>query len=300
MALASMTGFARKDGSEEGLSWTWEVRSVNGRGLDVRFRLPSGLDRLESTLRTAANAVLSRGNLQVSLSIETATSSQSVTVNRDLIKALVSEISSLKKELGPEITLQNNALSLDSILSIRGVLEIADIGTDLSSGDFDDAIGESFEELIAALAVSRKSEGAKLEVILRDQLGQMSTQIDLAVALQPDCQQRTRERLRRQIEELTAKVKSLDEGRLEQELAVILVKNDVTEEIDRLSAHIAAALELLDGGGVMGRKIDFLVQELNRETNTLCAKSAHIGLTQVGLELKAIVDQFREQALNVE
>lgn len=295
-----MTGFARKDGSQEGLSWTWEVRSVNGRGLDVRFRLPNGLDRLEPNLRTQANAVLSRGNLQVSLSIETATSAQSVTVNRDLIKALVSEIKSLKKEFGAEVNLGDDALSLDSILSIRGVLDIEEIGADLSSGAFDDAIVASFEELIAALAESRESEGAKLDAILRDQLAQMSIQIDLAVTLQPECQQKTRDRLRRQIEELTAKVKSLDEGRLEQELAIILVKNDVTEEIDRLSAHIAAALELLDGGGVVGRKIDFLVQELNRETNTLCAKSAHVELTQVGLELKAIVDQFREQALNVE
>lgn len=300
MVLASMTGFARVAGSADGMSWVWEARSVNGRGLDIRFRLPAGIERLEAGMRQTAKARLGRGNLQISLNVETDSSNQRVTLNRDLIKALMAEAAALKEELGADISEDQAKLSIEALLPLRGVLEIGDNTADLAGGDHDAAVVKGFDSLLADLVGSRQSEGAKLETVLRNQLNAMMTGVEAAIALQPECQQLARDRLTSQIEDLTSRALTLDEGRLEQELAFLLVKSDVTEEVDRLQAHIKSGFELLDTGGTMGRKLDFLVQELNRETNTLCAKSSHMGLTKIGLDMKATVDQFREQALNVE
>lgn len=294
-----MTGFARQEGGDDRFTWTWEVKSVNGKSLDLRFRLPPGYESLESVARAMAAKRCARGNLQVSLSVKAATESQRFRVNRELLDQLLA----LSEEIvGSQDQSKGIAPpGLDGLLAVRGVVEIAEEEEDPEIKAAREAVLASDLELtLEALAEARRTEGERLNQVV---VGHLTSLRDLVAgaagcaAAQPEA---LRERLRSQIEELLAASPALPEERLAQEAAVLATKADVREEVDRLTAHLAAARDLLAGGGPVGRRLDFLCQELNREANTLCAKAPDVSLTRIGLELKTVIDQLREQIQNLE
>lgn len=292
-----MTGFTRAAGRHDGVGWTWEMRSVNGRGLDLRVRTPSGYDALEAVARDAAAKSLKRGSVQIALALDRAGAEAAFAVNRDFLNQLIE----LSTELKGNKALSPDRPRLEALLAVRGVVEPREAADDPEAVEERlAAIGRSLEEALAALVVARRAEGAKLEAILRERLDEMDGlcgEAETAATARTDA---IRERLRTQIEELLGMAPALSEERLAQEVATLAVKADVREELDRLRAHIDGARVLLDEGDAIGRRLDFLCQEFNRETNTLCSKAGDIELTRIGLGLKAVVDQFREQALNVE
>lgn len=293
--IASMTGFARADGGVGALSWTIEIKSVNGRTLDLRCRAPAGFDAVESAARAKMQGRLSRGSINLNFQVARAAAPATVRINR----ALIEELRALARELdGPDAPPPR----LDALLSVRGVVEAADESAD---GDADraaieKALAADVEKALDGLVAARLAEGERLEALLRGHLAEIARLVDEAAAL--DClkPENARERLRAAVQALVDGVPALSEDRLSQEAALLMVKADVREEIDRLRAHIQAALDLLAEGGAVGRKFDFLCQEFNREANTLCSKSADGALTRIGLALKATIDQLREQVQNVE
>lgn len=298
MTIASMTGYARAEGRDSQASWLWEGKSVNGKGLDVRCRLPYGYDALEVAAREAVTRKLKRGNVQLSLTLTSAATGPELRVNTILLNQLVT----LVDELGPSH--QNIAPARwDGLLAIKGVLESA--GADASVDEDCRAAREiamkaDLEAVLDALAAMRQVEGARIQVVLLDQLGEVERLAERAgscACLRPDA---VRERLRTQVAAVLEAAPSLAEERIAQEVAMIAVKSDIREELDRLRAHVGAARDLIGGGGAVGRKLDFLSQEFNREANTLCSKSADVELTRIGLDLKAVIDQFREQVQNIE
>lgn len=292
-----MTGFTRVAGRHDGVGWTWEMRSVNGRGLDLRVRVPSGYDALEAAARDSAAKSLKRGSVQIGLVLDRAGGEAAYAVNRDFLKQLIE----LPGEFAGEDRLSADKPRLESLLAVRGVVEPREAAEDEAAVEQRlAAMKQSLAEAVAALVAARREEGAKLDAILRDRLAEMEKlrgEAEAVASARPDA---IRERLRTQIGELLGAAPALSEERLAQEVAVLAVKADVREELDRLGAHIDGARTLLDEGEAIGRRLDFLCQEFNREANTLCSKAGDIDLTRIGLALKAVVDQFREQALNVE
>ncbi len=289
-----MTGFARQEGGDETFRWVWEIKSVNGKSLDVRCRLPGGYEALEPKVR-AAGGRFARGNLQVNLSLNGAERPTAFRVNEELLDQLLSLAGTLKdrKEAAPP--------RLDGLLGVRGVIETVDEEEDEATiAERQAALLADFEQAVAALAEMRSVEGARLRDMIAghlDTIAELVTRAGSLAAAQPDA---LRERLRKQVEELLQASPALPEERLAQEAAVLATKADVREELDRLGSHIEAARELIAGGGAVGRRLDFLCQEFNREANTLCAKSPDVELTRLGLELKTVVDQLREQVQNIE
>ena len=276
MALRSMTGFARTDGAIPGYRWTWEARSVNGKGLDIRLRLPSGFDRLEIPVRDRAAKLLVRGNCALTL-----------TLSRDAPTA------SLKIDAA--------APTLDGILGLKGVLEMAESEEAPETREaLDAAILASADATVAQLDAARAGEGAAIAEVLLGHLARIEALTAAAEACPARQPEAIRERLRRQVEDLLGAVPALDPQRLHQEAALIATKADIREELDRLKAHIGQARQMIVTGGPVGRKLDFLAQEFNRESNTLCSKSNDRELTGIGLDLKATVDQLREQIQNIE
>jgi uncharacterized protein (TIGR00255 family) len=294
-ALASMTGFARAAGADHDASWVWELRSVNGRGLDLRFKLPAGLDRLEPQLRALATARLARGNIQASLALR-ASDQAAIVVDRALLARLAAEARAFA-DVAPGAPPPR----IEFLMALPGVIRreaadeppaLADERLDLVKADFALAL----EHLIAA----RLAEGGRLEATLRGllaQLGALRTLAEAAAADQPRAQQA---RMAQALERLLNGSPPIPEERLAQEVALLAVRSDVTEEIDRLASHLAAAEALFAAGGPVGRQMDFLVQEFLRETNTLCSKSASAALTGHGLQMKSIIEQIREQVQNIE
>ncbi len=288
-----MTGFARTEGETNGLSWVWEARSVNGRGLDVRCRLPSGLDRLDPVVRAEAAKQLKRGNVSVTLTLSRAAGAPPFTVDRavlDQVLALHSDLMGRVDRAPPRI---------EALLQIPGVLD---------RGGLADAIDDKVEKVLLAgfsqalkrLVGARAEEGARLKSVLMgqiDEIERLTAEAAGAAVLRPEA---VKERLRQQISELVDAVPALSEERLAQELALLAAKGDVREELDRLAAHIGQARDMLNEGGAIGRRLDFLSQEFNRESNTVCSKSQDVALTRTGIALKAVIDQFREQIQNVE
>ena len=292
-----MTGFTRVAGQHESVGWIWEVRSVNGKGLDLRVRLPNGYEALEAVVRDAAGKILKRGSVSVSLTVNRPEAEAAYSVNRDLLERLLT----LSGQLTDDKRLSNEPPRLDTLLTVRGVVEA-------SGGDDDPEIAEerqksmaaSLREALEALIGARQAEGARLETILRerlDELDRLGGESEGAAALRSEA---IREKLAQQVGDLLDMSPALPEDRLAQEVAMLAVKADIREELDRLKSHIEAARGLLDEGVAVGRKLDFLCQEFNREANTLCSKSGDVELTRIGLAMKAAIDQFREQALNVE
>jgi uncharacterized protein (TIGR00255 family) len=290
-ALASMTGFARAEGRAAGIAWVWELRSVNGRGLDLRFRLPAGLDAIEPVLREAATRVLKRGNVTASLS-----------VRRESEPRLVADPVALDQVLGLAMELHQRLPGspvprAEALLALPGVLRPA--SPDEAAVDSGPLV-KGFSQALEALAAARQAEGARLSETLLRLLGEIAAlrrQAAEEAASQPEEQ---RARIMENLIALLREAPALPEERIAQEVALLAARSDVREELDRLESHIQAAYALVDEAVNIGRRCDFLVQEFNREANTLCSKSASTQLTTTGLKLKAAIEQLREQVQNIE
>ena len=293
--ISSMTGFARASGGGGAAAWSWEVKSVNGRALDVRCRLPQGLERLDPAVRSRVAARLRRGNVTVGLRLGQAPDATALRVNRGWLDALIALAADYRgrEDLSPP--------RLDGLLALRGVIEPAE-GPEDDADDtrHDAAMLETLDAALAELVRERRAEGAQLAAALDDRIEEIADLTRRAEALAPARLEALGERLREQVAALIGAGAPVSEERLAAELAVLAVKIDVTEEIDRLKSHCTAAARHLREEGAVGRKLDFLAQEFNREANTLCSKSSDAALTEVGLALKAAIDQCREQAQNVE
>lgn len=295
MALMSMTGFARADGAHAGYRWSWELRSVNGKGLDIRLRLPPGFDALEVAARERIGAVLSRGNLQIGLTIQKETPSATLRVNEPLLAELIA----LMRRVGDEI--EAAPPSLDGLLGLRGVLETVETEDDAEvKAALQERLIADLDIALAALVAARQHEGDALATVLSGHLSEVETLTAAAEANPARAPEAIRRRLEEQVRALLDASASFDADRLHQEAVLLATRADIREEIDRLKAHVAAARDLLAAGGPVGRRLDFLAQEFNREVNTLCSKANDRSLTAIGLDLKAVVDQFREQIQNLE
>ena len=286
--VSSMTGFARGTGEYGEFAWSIEMKSVNARNLDQRYRLPSGHEDLEARLRTLVSKSLGRGSIQASVLLERGAGGADIVINR---KAL-SEIRRIMTEMNEEMGLAPS--DAGSILALRGVLE--ERGAEETEEDRNARLLETVQNLL----VMRREEGRHLKSAVEEHLLRIETLVDEAKELAASQPEQLKERLRNQVEILLETSSALPEERLVQEAALLATKADVREELDRLSAHCGAARDLLGDGGAIGRRLDFLCQEFNREANTLCSKSSDIDLTKKGLELKSVIEQMREQIQNIE
>jgi uncharacterized protein (TIGR00255 family) len=297
--LASMTGFAREGGSlADGTSFVWELRSVNGRGLDLRLRLPNGLDAIEPALREAAGRRLRRGNVSASLTLKREERAPRLTPDPAALEQAIALATAVAQRLGAAPP------RAEAILALPGVLRAEQAEPDEAMEEAKRAaLVAAFDTALAGLVAARGREGAQLGTILGALLGEIAALRDAAAteaATQPEAQrQRLMENLARLLGEADARAR-IPEERLAQEVAMLAQRSDVREELDRLSAHVAEARRLLAAGEAVGRKLEFLTQEFVREANTLCSKSASVGLTRLGLEMKAAIERLREQAANVE
>jgi len=295
MALSSMTGFARGHGVAGSYVWSWEVKSVNAKGLDLRFRLGQGWDAIEMLARTLGSEKLSRGTVYANLTVERKGVAPAVRVNESVLAAVLSTLKSLsgKVEAAPP--------ALDGILSLKGVIEITE--EDEREEDHraaEGAIIVSFEKALAELIAMRRAEGATLGCLLStrlDEIAALTARAEKAPGRKPEA---IKARLAEQVATLLSASERFDSDRLHQEAVLLAAKADIREELDRLASHVAQAKKLLADGGTIGRKLDFLAQELHRESNTLTAKANDVELTNIGLELKTVVEQFREQVQNLE
>jgi uncharacterized protein (TIGR00255 family) len=293
--VASMTGFARAEGEADGLAWSWELKSVNGKSLDLRFRLPAGFDALELPLRALAAERLKRGSVSLSLTVARTAAGAPLKVNR----AVLDQVLALSRELGKKV--KAAPPTIDGLLALRGVLESGEEIPDAATRErLEKVLLAGCRKALDALGTMRRAEGARLGAVLSERLGKIADLVAAAEAsasTQPDA---IRARLRSLVDALKDAVPSIPEERLAQEAALLVARGDIREELDRLAAHIAASRQLLAEGGAIGRRLDFLCQELNREANTLCSKSADVELTRMGLDLKAGIEQLREQVQNIE
>ncbi|WP_300554107.1 YicC/YloC family endoribonuclease [Maricaulis sp.] len=291
-AVMGMTGFGRSSGSASGMVWSWEVRSVNGRGLELRLRLPSGYDRLDIPARDKLKKALSRGNVQASLTLKSEAGAMPAGLNSERINGLLDAASPW---------LANGSIAaprLDGLLAVDGVLEGQAERSESEQAVLDKACVDGLGEAIDSLLEARAVEGQAMAALLAGHVDEIERLTGEAASNDSVRLEAIRDRLAVKFEELVDG--GIDPERLATEAAVMAVKMDVREELDRLRAHIEAARELLAKGSPVGRKLDFLSQEFNREANTLCSKSSDSSLTQTGLALKNTIDQFREQIQNVE
>ena len=290
-----MTGFARTSGQFERHRWTWEAKSVNGRSLDVRVKAPYGYDRIELPTKKLTSDRLGRGSVSLTLTIESERAANTLQVNRDLLDDLIA----LHGELAGRVA--SDPPRIETLLTVKGVVESAESAeTEDETEKHELAIMQGLTEVLDGLIASRGAEGERLHALIEDYVTNLENLCRDARNSDGARVTEIQDRLRRQLEELMDVPDSINEERLAQEVAVLATKADVREEIDRLEAHCAASRDLLAHSGPAGRRLDFLCQEFNREANTLCSKSASEELTRVGLEMKAVIDQFREQAQNVE
>ena len=296
MTLQSMTGFARNEGSFGRYRIVWELRSVNGKGLDLRLRLPPGLERLEPEVRRLVGEQVTRGNIQASLTLAASETKLEAVLNREALDAVLS----LRAELGDII--DPAPLRLDTLLGIRGIVDIREAEESAEEADARDAeIVECLARALAHLRQMREQEGAALADVMARQIDRIE---ELALIVEKDPSRSADEISRRLQQQVAALLQdnsqSLDPIRLHSEVALLATKADLREEIDRLKAHVAATRDLLGKGGPVGRRLDFLAQEFNRESNTICSKSNSSAVTAAGVELKVVIDQFREQVQNLE
>jgi uncharacterized protein (TIGR00255 family) len=295
MALSSMTGFARGHGVAGAYAWSWELKSVNAKGLDVRLRLPPGWDAVEVPVRARATEKLSRGTVYANLTVERKGIAPAVKVNEPVLAAVLATLKSLagKVDAAPP--------TLDGILSLKGVIEVSE--QDESADErraAEAAIIAGFDRALADLAAMRAAEGATLGRLLLERLAEIATLAARAEAAPGRKPEAIKARLAEQVATLLAASQRFDSDRLHQEAILLASKADIREELDRLASHVAQAQSMIAAGGAVGRKLDFMAQELNRESNTLTAKANVVELTNIGLELKSVVDQFREQVQNLE
>ncbi len=295
--LYSMTAFAAAKGDLEGQSWAWEVRSVNGKGLDLRLRVPDWIEGLEVGVRARLSKAVARGNVSLTLRVQSEDRSGALTLNAAMLEDVLVAMAGIETramDCGLSLAPANAA----DILALRGVLETG--GSAQDTGALCRALMADFEGVLESFLEMRRAEGTALAQVLSAQLDQIEAlteqAAEVAAVRTDDLSQSFRAALARVMEAASG----ADEGRVAQELAMMAVKLDVTEEIDRLRAHVGAARELITQGSPVGRKLDFLSQEFNREANTLCSKAQNTGLTRIGLGLKTVIDQMREQVQNVE
>jgi uncharacterized protein (TIGR00255 family) len=295
MTLQSMTGFARVEGTSGRTRWAWDLRSVNGKGLDLRLRLPPGLEALEADVRRLAGEAFSRGNMQIGLTTSVSEAQVEAVVNEGALAAVLALRDRLAGTIDPA------PLKLETLLSVRGLVDFREAEESEAEAQTRDAdIRAGLAEAIRRLADMRRKEGAALADVL---LGQVARIEALTAAVEADPSRSVvaiAERLTLQVATLMQGATALDRDRLHQEVALLATKADLREEIDRLKSHVRAARELIAEGGPIGRKLDFLAQEFNRESNTICSKSNAAAVTAAGIELKVVIDQFREQVQNLE
>jgi uncharacterized protein (TIGR00255 family) len=292
-----MTGFARVDGEAGGISWTWELRSVNSRSLDLRLRLPPGYDALEASLRGALTGRVRRGNVSANLQVSRLTA-PAVRINREVLAQVVALIGELDDALKGRIDAAPPRL--DGLIGLRGVIDAADDEPEEVVAARHAAILDSWLLALDRLLAARGEEGARLFAALSTQRAELAALVEAAAGCAAAQPAALRARLEGLLVDLAGLAPTMSEERVAQELAMLVTRADVREELDRLRAHIAQAGDLLERGEAVGRQLDFLCQELNREANTLCSKSADIELTRIGLALKATIEQFREQVQNLE
>lgn len=295
MPLSSMTGYGRAAGAFDGLHWQWEIKSVNGKALDVRCRLAAGFDGLEPGVRACAMRHLKRGNVQVGLTVSGSAAGETVTVNDAVLEQILGAAERLRERIGGE------PVRADQLLGLRGVIEVREPEIDEAALESRNrAMLASCDVAMAALDGERRAEGARLAAVVGGQVAR----IEGLVAAARDCPARSPEMIRQRLAEQVARLMEtgagFDAARLHQEAVLIATRVDIQEEIDRLFSHIAAARGLLAATEAVGRKFDFLAQEFNREANTLCSKASDRSLTEIGLELKTVIDQLREQVQNIE
>jgi uncharacterized protein (TIGR00255 family) len=295
MTLQSMTGFARVEGTSGRSRWAWELRSVNGKGLDLRLRLPPGLEALEADVRRLAGEAFSRGNLQIGLATSISEAQVEAVVNQGALAAVLALRDQLSGIVDPA------PLKLDTLLAVRGIVDFREAEeSEAERAARDNAVKAGLAEAIRCLADMRRKEGAALAEVLLGQVARIEALTQTVEADPSRSVAMIAERLSAQVAVLMQGTTALDRDRLHQEAALLATKADLREEVDRLKAHVAAARELIAEGGPIGRKLDFLAQEFNRESNTICSKSNAAAVTAAGIELKVVIDQFREQVQNLE
>ena len=290
-----MTGFARRQGATGPYAWVWEIRSVNAKGLDLRLRLPPGWDAIEAGLRARAAEVLARGTLHASLNVEREGAAPRVKVNDEVLRAVIATMKSLEGQVDAQ------PARLDGILAIKGVIEVTEADEreeDRTAAPA--AVAKGFDAALADLIKMRRHEGEALGRVLNIRLGEITALVARAEAAPGRKPEAIKARLAEQVAVLLESSERFDADRLHQEAILIATKADVREELDRLTAHDAQARKMIGDGGADGRRLDFLAQEFNRETNTLCSKANDMELTNIGLELKSLVEQFRDQVQNLE
>ncbi len=295
MALSSMTGFARSHGISGPYAWAWELKSVNAKGLEVRLRLPSGWDVAENAGRAKSAEMLSRGTVQGTLTVTREGLAPVVRVNEEILSAVIATMRDLAKRI------EASPPSLDGILGMKGVVEIVDQDeSEQERSAAEAAVIAGFTVALEALAKMRQHEGVALGNLLTtrlDEIAKLTARAEAVPGRQPEA---IKARLAEQIATILGNSDRFDGDRLHQEALLMASKADIREELDRLVAHVAQARSLLKQGGAVGRRLDFLSQELHRESNTLCSKANDLDLTNIGLELKTVVEQFREQVQNLE
>ena len=293
LGITSMTGFARAQGDGLGISWAWEIKSVNGKSLDLRLRLTPGFDALEPQLRALLAQRFRRGNFAATLAV-TRTQPAVVRVNRETLAQLVA----LMNELAGEI--EAAPPRIDGLLALRGVVETVEDEPDAVLEERRHLVLDNWAKALDALAEARAEEGGRLAAVLRGQLAEMAALLKAATGCAAAQPAAIRDRLQTMLANVADLAPGMPEERVAQEMALLIARSDIREELERLRAHLDQAADLLRQDEAVGRRLDFLCQELNREANTLCSKSADIELTRVGLSLKAAVEQFREQVQNIE
>jgi uncharacterized protein (TIGR00255 family) len=290
-----MTGFARADGEHDSVTWVWEAKSVNGRGLDVRCRAPAGMDALEAAAKKAAADQFSRGSVNLNLQISRTSGEADYVVNRAALDRLVAVAGDYADRPGVA------PARLDGLMALRGVIEAVEPADDEHARTAREAaILASLAEALSGLAAARAEEGGRIAAVLAAQIDDIERLVNAARSQASTQPKALRTRLAAQVAAIMEAGVEADPDRIAQEAALLAVKVDIVEEIDRLDGHVASARDLLRQGGVIGRRLDFLAQEFNREANTLCAKSADQDLTRIGLDLKTVIDRLREQVQNIE
>jgi len=295
MTTKSMTGFARADGTAGPFGWHWELRSVNGRGLDVRLRMPPGFEGLEPRVREAVGKRVARGSLTVNLAVKRAHGQTEIRLNEAALKQVVAAVEGLRgaTAVGPP--------SADALLNVKGVLELVEPEeTEAEAAQRSEAMLASLDAALDGMVRARSEEGLRLRAIVLDQIEEIERLVAAVERLPSRAPAAIRQRLKEQVGRLMEAGVALDEARLYQEAALLAARADVEEELKRLAAHVSAARALLDADEPAGRRLDFLAQEFNREANTLCSKASDQETARAGLELKAVIDQMREQVQNIE
>ena len=295
MTIRSMTGFAREAGATGPHLWAFEIKTVNGRGLDIRLRTPQGFEGAGEEARRLVAAALTRGQCQLTLTLAKSATETGIRINRPLLERLLATVGEIERPAGI------GPATLDGLLALRGVIETEEEG---SGAAFDEALKADLAaaavRLVAALQAMREAEGRALAAVLDGQLAAIASLVAAAEACPGRSVEAVKVRLAEQVAALLGASPALDPNRLHQEAALLAARGDIREELDRLVAHVDSAKALLTSGGAVGRRLDFLAQELGREANTLCSKANDIALSRIGLDLKAVVEQFREQVQNVE